>query len=114
PPEALRGRRSRLDEACAAAGRDPASIRFTVMTTFVAGDDRPMLDANLRRVQQLVGRDGGHPESWIVGMTEDVAQRLCEYADAGCDGAYLQHLVHEDLETVELIGRRLAPLGADA
>ena len=32
----------------------------------------------------------------------------------GCDGAYLQHLVHEDLETVELIGRQLAPLVSDA
>jgi alkanesulfonate monooxygenase SsuD/methylene tetrahydromethanopterin reductase-like flavin-dependent oxidoreductase (luciferase family) len=112
-PEELRVRRSRLDDACAAAGRDPVSIRFTLMTTFVAGDDRATADANLRRVQQLVGRDGDPPASWIVGTTDQVAERLREYAGAGCDGAYLQHLVHEDLETVELIGRGLAPLVAN-
>ncbi len=113
-PDEARARRGRLDAACEAAGRDPASIRFTVMTTFVAGDDRPTLEANLRRVQELVGRSGDPPETWIVGTTDEVAARLREYADAGCTGAYLQHLVHEDLETVELIGRRLAPLVADA
>jgi len=114
PPDEFRARRRRLDEACEAAGRDPASIRCTLMTTFVAGDDRPTLEENLRRVLSLVGRDGDDvPSSWIVGTTEEAADRLREYADAGCDGAYLQHLVHEDLETVELIGRRLAPLVAD-
>jgi len=48
--------------------------------------------------------------TWIVGTTEQVAERLLEYADAGVDGVYLQHLAHEDLETVALIGHRLAPL----
>jgi len=84
------------------------------MTTFVAGDDRPALETNLRRVRELVGRDSDTPASWIVGTTDDVAERLSDYAEAGCDGAYLQHLVHEDLETVELIGRQLAPLVSDA
>ncbi len=64
-------------------------------------------------MQELVGRDGDPPASWIVGTTDEVAERLRDYAQAGCDGAYLQHLVHEDLETVELIGRGLAPLVAD-
>jgi alkanesulfonate monooxygenase SsuD/methylene tetrahydromethanopterin reductase-like flavin-dependent oxidoreductase (luciferase family) len=108
----FRRRRGRLNEACERVGRDPASIRCTLMTTFVVGDNPTTLDANLSRVRSLAGRDDPLPASWIVGTTEQVVERLREYADAGCDGVYLQHLVHEDLETVELIGR-LAPQVAD-
>jgi alkanesulfonate monooxygenase SsuD/methylene tetrahydromethanopterin reductase-like flavin-dependent oxidoreductase (luciferase family) len=109
-PDELGRRRRRLDEACARAGRDPASIRFTLMTTFAGGDDARSAAASLRRVLDLLGRDGDPPPEWIVGTPDQVAERLGEYADLGCDGVYLQHLVHEDLDTVELIGRRLAPL----
>jgi alkanesulfonate monooxygenase SsuD/methylene tetrahydromethanopterin reductase-like flavin-dependent oxidoreductase (luciferase family) len=108
-PAELRSRRRRLDEACEGAGRDPASIRFSLMTTFVAADDRATVDENLRRVRSLLRVDGETPPAWIVGTTDEVVERLREYADAGCDGVYCQHLLHEDLETVELIGRRLAP-----
>ena len=75
--------------------------------------DRAAADTNLRRVEQLVGRNGDPPESWIVGTTDQVAERLRDYAEAGCDGAYLQHLVHEDLETGRADRPRLAPLVAD-
>jgi alkanesulfonate monooxygenase SsuD/methylene tetrahydromethanopterin reductase-like flavin-dependent oxidoreductase (luciferase family) len=110
PPDEFGRRHVRLDAACARGGRDPGSIRFTLMTTFVTGDDEATVEANLARVRSLVGLDDAPPESWIVGTVEQVVERLREYADVGCDGVYLQHLVHEDLDTVELIGRRLAPL----
>jgi alkanesulfonate monooxygenase SsuD/methylene tetrahydromethanopterin reductase-like flavin-dependent oxidoreductase (luciferase family) len=103
-PDEFARRRRRLDAACEQGGRDPASIRCTLMTTFVAADDRSTLDANLRRTRSLLGSDGGVPESWIVGTTDDVVERLGAYADVGCDGVYLQHFRHEDLETVALIG----------
>src|SRR5947209_7469739 len=99
----LRERKRGLDEACERAGRDPATIRFTLMTTFAVGDD------GLRRVNQLLGRDGPPPPSWIAGSVDRIVEQLREYASAGLDGVYLQHLVHEDLEAVEVIGRQLAP-----
>ena len=99
----LRERKRRLDEACEQAGRDPATIRFTLMTTFAVGD------AGLRRVNQLLGRDGPPPPSWIAGNVDKIVEQLREYAHAGLDGVYLQHLVHEDLDAVEVIGRQLAP-----
>ena len=49
------------------------------------------------------------PETWIVGTVEQVAARIAEYEAAGVSRVYLQHLVHRDLETVELIGRELVP-----
>jgi F420-dependent oxidoreductase-like protein len=41
--ETLRERRRTLDEACERAGRDPATLRFSVMTTCVVGADRAEL-----------------------------------------------------------------------
>jgi alkanesulfonate monooxygenase SsuD/methylene tetrahydromethanopterin reductase-like flavin-dependent oxidoreductase (luciferase family) len=108
-PAEFRARRARLDAACDRDGRDPASIRMTLMTTFVAADDRATVDRNLRAVRELFRVDDETPRAWIAGTTDDVVERLHEYADAGCDGVYCQHLLHDDLETVELIGRHLAP-----
>jgi alkanesulfonate monooxygenase SsuD/methylene tetrahydromethanopterin reductase-like flavin-dependent oxidoreductase (luciferase family) len=102
-----RARRRLLDEACEEHGRDPASIRFTLMTTFALGED------GLRLTNELLDRDGPPPESWIAGSLDDAVARLHEYADAGVEGVYLQHLVHEDLDTVEAIGRALTPAVAD-
>ena len=99
----LRERKRRLDDACDRAGRDPATIRFTLMTTFALGD------AGLRRVNQLLGREGPPPPSWIAGGVDQIVEQLREYAEAGLDGVYLQHLVHEDLDAVEVIGRQLTP-----
>jgi alkanesulfonate monooxygenase SsuD/methylene tetrahydromethanopterin reductase-like flavin-dependent oxidoreductase (luciferase family) len=108
----LRERRARLDEACELAGRDPASIRFTLMETCIIGRDRAAVDDALERVRSLPGFDsfsgGEPPHHWLIGTPEELAARLSTYADV-IDGVYLQHLLHEDLEAVELIGRELAP-----
>ena len=49
------------------------------------------------------------PDAWIVGTVDEVAERLAALRDAGLSRVMLQHLLHTDLETVELIGRKLAP-----
>ena len=110
--EDLRERRARLDEACELAGRDPASIRFTLMETCVTGRDRRAVDEALQRVVALPGArgfaGGEPPPHWLVGTPEELAERLRSY-EGVIDGVYLQHLLHEELEPVELIGRELAP-----
>jgi alkanesulfonate monooxygenase SsuD/methylene tetrahydromethanopterin reductase-like flavin-dependent oxidoreductase (luciferase family) len=113
----LRQRRTRLDEACERAGRDPGSIRFTLMETCVIGADRAAVDDALRRVLELPGASGFAggpvPDHWLVGTPQQLAERLGGYAGV-LDGVYLQHLLHEDLEGVALIGRELAPALARA
>ena len=49
------------------------------------------------------------PSAWIVGTLEEVAEQLEALRGAGLSRVMLQHLLHTDLETVELIGRSLAP-----
>jgi alkanesulfonate monooxygenase SsuD/methylene tetrahydromethanopterin reductase-like flavin-dependent oxidoreductase (luciferase family) len=51
----------------------------------------------------------GTDESDLIGTVDQVAERLSAYERAGVTRVMLQHLVHEDLETVELIGQELRP-----
>jgi F420-dependent oxidoreductase-like protein len=113
--EEIAERRGRIVAACEAAGREP--IPFSVMTTALIGADA----ADLRRHAEAHAQQTGSPvdpddldPTWIAGTLDDVVAKLKVYADAGVSRIFLQHLVHRDLETVELIGRRLAPAVADA
>jgi alkanesulfonate monooxygenase SsuD/methylene tetrahydromethanopterin reductase-like flavin-dependent oxidoreductase (luciferase family) len=108
----LRERRARLDEACARAGRVARSIRFTLMETCVLGATRADAEAALARVLELPGArsfaGGRVPDHWLVGTPDELAERLRAYAGV-VDGVYLQHLLHEELEPVALMGEMLAP-----
>ena len=108
PPAEVGERRRRVEEACARAGRP--MLTFSLMTQCVVGADRGEVD---RRRRLLAERTGREPEarsgSTLVGTVDEVAERLHEYEAVGVERVMLQHLLHEDLEMVALIGRELAP-----
>jgi F420-dependent oxidoreductase-like protein len=103
-------RRGRVGAACEAAGRAP--IPFSVMSTTLIGADAADLR---RRASALADWTGAAvdpdalDETWIAGTLDDVVAKLKAYERAGVSRVFLQHLVHRDLETVELIGRELVP-----
>jgi len=115
--EQCRERRAALSAACEAAGRDPASLAFSVMTGVAVGAD----EAAFRERAVALARRGGddldadaavaalHP-AWITGTPEQAAEQLRALEAAGVERVMLQHLLHEDLDTVRLLGERLAPL----
>lgn len=119
-PADIRAARDRLAGSCAAIGRDPDSLRLSLMTGAVVGADRRELE---RRAAALMEREGepgdvGEAiEAWrsdrIVGVVDEVLARLAEYAQAGVRRVLLQHLVHEDLEMLELIGTEIVPAAAE-
>jgi alkanesulfonate monooxygenase SsuD/methylene tetrahydromethanopterin reductase-like flavin-dependent oxidoreductase (luciferase family) len=87
------------------------------MTTTVVADDESELRDRVRSFLARVGREDD-PGEWLaerrggarlVGTVEEVLDLLGRYADAGLDGAYLQHLDHNDLDMVRLIGSRIVP-----
>ena len=63
------------------------------------------------------GDVGDALERWraegIAGTADEALKRLAEYAEAGVDRILMQHLVHEDLEMLELIGTEIVPRAAD-
>jgi F420-dependent oxidoreductase-like protein len=115
-PDTCRERRRILDDACERAGRDPATLGFSLMTPCIVARDEQGLLARARRVLECRG-EAGDPEEllqanadeWIVGTPDQVVARLHEYADAGVERVMLQHLPHDDLEMVELLGVEVGP-----
>ena len=116
-PAVCRERRDRVRVACEAADRDPGDVAFSLMTGFVIGSDHDDLLRHGRGVMRLEngGDDVGaflasHREDWIVGTVDDAAARIAEYAAAGVERLYLQHLDFTDDQTLELVARELVPL----
>ena len=50
------------------------------------------------------------PGGWVVGTLEDAAEQIVVLREAGVDRIMCQHLLHDDLDTVALIGRELPAL----
>jgi alkanesulfonate monooxygenase SsuD/methylene tetrahydromethanopterin reductase-like flavin-dependent oxidoreductase (luciferase family) len=104
PAEAAR-RRKLLDEACEREGRDPASLRFSLMTPFLLGRD------HAKRFVEVYP-DAGSPDEWfeelrrrgLAGGPVDLVDGLREFEAAGVERVMLQHVVHEDLDVVAAIG----------
>jgi alkanesulfonate monooxygenase SsuD/methylene tetrahydromethanopterin reductase-like flavin-dependent oxidoreductase (luciferase family) len=102
--EEVRERRARIAAACERAGREP--LPLSVMTGVMVGADRSDVEARRRG---LAARGEEPDPAWIAGTLDEAAEQLAALRDAGVTRVMLQHLAHEDLETVALIGRELAP-----
>ena len=113
--EEVRERKAAVDAACREAGREP--IPFSLMTGCLVGLDREELREKAAALAYAMGepdRDvdawlASPPDAWLVGTVDEVAAQLGELRAAGLSRVMLQHLLHTDLETVELVGRQLAP-----
>ena len=47
--------------------------------------------------------------TWIAGTPDEVVARLREYEEAGVERVMLQHLLHRDVEALELIAAEVVP-----
>jgi alkanesulfonate monooxygenase SsuD/methylene tetrahydromethanopterin reductase-like flavin-dependent oxidoreductase (luciferase family) len=97
--EQARERCQTVRDAAHAAGREP--LRFSLMAGCVVGRDEGEVKDRLTVWHQTTKLTQS-PE--LSGTVEQVAQTLARYQAAGVDRAMLQHLVHEDVEMVTLLG----------
>ncbi len=112
-----RARRARVAEACEREGREP--LPFSLMTGVLIGADRDDLHERARRLaalrgEQLPGGDAAAyvralPDSWIAGTVEEAVEQLGALHDAGVERVMLQHLLHDDLDLIALLGEQVAP-----
>ncbi|HEX4668413.1 MAG TPA: TIGR03560 family F420-dependent LLM class oxidoreductase [Solirubrobacterales bacterium] len=108
--------RKRLDETCEAIDRDPASLPLSMMTGWLVGSDRDDLRdraANLARWKGE-GEDGDAfladvRESTICGTVSEAIEQLQALEAAGLSRIMGQHLLHRDLDAIELLGREIVP-----
>jgi F420-dependent oxidoreductase-like protein len=118
-PAGAKDRVARVSAACEAIDRDPSSVRRSLLTKAIVGTDD---DEVRRRVGALMARTNESGDagaflddlraSHVAGTVEQVVERLDEYAAAGIQRVLLHQLVHDDLESVELIGREIVPAAA--
>ena len=112
--EEARQRKQALDEACERSGRDPSTLRYSLMAPCVIGRNEQEVSESAQRIGARFGRS---PEDVLernrehgpVGTIAEAVERLKQIEEIGYERVMLQHLVHDDLDTVALIGRELAP-----
>src|SRR5262245_50275527 len=117
PDEELRERKDALDRACAEAGRDPATLAYSVMTACFLGETEADVEKRVAAFLAIRG-DGGDPKAligerkdrWLVGTVDDVAERIDGLRAVGVSRVLLQHLNHMDDDMLELAAERLLPL----
>lgn len=110
-PEECRSRRAVAAAAWEEAGRDPATLVFSLMTGGLVGSDGADLRARARRVMDHQGESGSE-DAWLVGndglgvwgTVEQAAERLHDLEAAGVQRVMLQHQLHQDVDMVAVLG----------
>jgi alkanesulfonate monooxygenase SsuD/methylene tetrahydromethanopterin reductase-like flavin-dependent oxidoreductase (luciferase family) len=113
-PEQFRAVRDAVLEAADRVDRE-RPISFSLMTGFLIATDREELRDRARQLADWRDQDPADPDSliaslpeaWIVGTVEEAASQLAELERAGVERVMLQHHLHGDTDTIDLIGRRL-------
>ncbi len=95
-----------LADAAREAGRAP--LRFSMMIGCVVGRDRADAGERIAAWRALTGQEGS---PGIAGTIDEVAEELRRYEAVGVERAMLQHLVHEDVEMIAVLGELAAQLG---
>lgn len=104
-PEDFARLNSRLDEMLREAGKDPASVRRSMMTGCVFGKDESALQQKLvarGRIAEQLQRRGT-----IVGNPGQVREQLSQLEEAGLQRVMLQWLDLDDLEGLEGLAKSI-------
>lgn len=104
-----------LDEHCAAVGRDPRSLRRSLMIPFVIGPDAAHLQDRVNAHHAM--SPNWIPATWaawqaagfIGGSPAQIVDQLNAYQEAGVTRFMLQHNDLDDLDSLELLARDVLP-----
>jgi F420-dependent oxidoreductase-like protein len=111
-PEEAAERRGRLEAACRDAGRDPATLTFSLMHGFLIGAGEAELRARAERLSEWQRRRVTPDDlrgNWLAGTPDEVIARLREYEAVGVERVMLQHHLYRDIEALELIAAEVVP-----
>jgi alkanesulfonate monooxygenase len=102
-----------LEAHCRAVGRDPATIRRSLMVPVVTGLTAAEVDGRRARARAVFPRlpedaAGWRAAGFLHGVLDEVRRDLQGWERAGIDRVMLQVLDMTDLDMIQLIGRELA------
>jgi len=107
-------KRSALEAHCRSLGRDPSTIRRSLMVPVAIGRSGAETAARREKARAIFprmpeGAEGWHAAGFLHGSPEEVTQDLARWADLGVERVMLQILDQEDLGAIELIAREVVP-----
>src|ERR1700694_250876 len=117
-PEMFRQRRELLEQLCRDIGRDPATIKRSIMTTYVIGRNQDELRKRAALLSELLPNlRGKNPDevlatvrpSAFVGTPDEIAGQMREHAKLGVDLFMLQHFLLDDSDALELLAKEVIP-----
>lgn len=117
-PDKYRHQTQVLEASCRADGRDPATIRRSIMTSYLIGRDRDDLRERARQIGDIVPRYKGvdpdevlkmAAESWLVGTPDEIADQIRKMASLGIDLFMLQHFLLDDRDALKLLASDVIP-----
>lgn len=114
-PDEAREIFTRLDAACAAIGRDPATITRSAMVGTLVGATQDEVDKREAALLAAFGDDIEDGEGWIterrkrwiVGTPEAARDKVRAYAAAGVERLMLQDFLPWDLDHIDAMGEAL-------
>jgi alkanesulfonate monooxygenase SsuD/methylene tetrahydromethanopterin reductase-like flavin-dependent oxidoreductase (luciferase family) len=116
--EEYKRKRQVLDRCCKDIGRDPASLRYSVMGNYLIGRDEGELRERALKMAAVVPRlrrDSPDEtikaarESAFVGTPSEIAEQIRKYASLGVELFMLQHFLLDDRDALELLAREVIP-----
>lgn len=122
-PDAYAQKVAVLERHCEAEGRDPATIRRSMMTFAVIGPDQASLDRATERMMSMWGaRPGTSPAEYretlrargmIVGGKAEILDALGNYARHGLEEVQFQHFSFDDDTVPEFLANDVAAAAAN-
>jgi alkanesulfonate monooxygenase SsuD/methylene tetrahydromethanopterin reductase-like flavin-dependent oxidoreductase (luciferase family) len=112
---------ARLDAACEAIGRDPATLRRSVMAGALVGRDEADMRDRTAAQMAIFGNDAAEGvawleerrDRWVIGTPDAARARIAEYEATGVDRLLFQDFLPRDLDHVRLLAELagLQPVG---
>ena len=111
-------KRKVLDAACQAIGRDPSSIRHSVMVNILIGRNRAEVRERALRMRDIIpslkGLDtddvlAAVAKSGLVGTTEEITEQIRKHSALGVDLFLFQHFLLDDRDALKLLASDVIP-----
>lgn len=107
-----------LNRHCADVGRDPTTIRRSMMVGHLVGRDRDEIYDRAERLKHVTGRldaDTGEMleamsgRGWFIGTPDEVVEQIKAREAQGLERFMLQTLVMDDIDMLELVANEVLP-----
>jgi alkanesulfonate monooxygenase SsuD/methylene tetrahydromethanopterin reductase-like flavin-dependent oxidoreductase (luciferase family) len=117
-PDGYRAKAAVLAEHCRSVGRDPASLRHSLMTGYLVGRNHQEMEERAAALTRVLPRLEGMQadqaleavsRSWLVGTPDQIVEKIGRYAEAGVDLIMLQHFLMDDSDALELLAAEVIP-----